>query len=148
MGVSTLLAWVDATGAMDVGMPAHAVFTTEGLAPQMARRTKNYPQSRTVPQDNKRAMLKFSGQESTTSDVEGGTMRANKNSLRDTNIDNHRLAGFPTPGFEPMKMRAGMEGTMDRCQVPSRQDVDQSARSRSSGQEKIAAPVDKSLHAR
>lgn len=103
---------------------ANAVFTTEGLAPQMARRAKNYPQSRTVPQDDKIAKLKFSGRESTTSDVEGGTMTANKNSLRDT-IDNHRLAGFPAPGFEPMKMRAVMEGTMDRCQVPSRQDVDQ-----------------------
>jgi hypothetical protein len=127
-----LLAWVDATGATNVGMPAqghqrliaNAVFTTEGLAPQMARRAKNYPQSGTVPQDDKRAMLQFSGRESTTSDVEGGTMRANKNSLRDT-IDNHRLAGFLAPGFEPMKMRAVMEGTMDRCQVPSRQDVDQ-----------------------
>jgi hypothetical protein len=103
---------------------ANAVFTTEDLAPQMARRAKNYPQSRTVPQDEKRAMLQFSGWESTTSHVEGGTMRANKNSLRDT-IDNHRLAGFPAPGFEAMKMRAAMEGTMDRCQAPSRQDVDQ-----------------------
>jgi hypothetical protein len=64
-----LLAWVDATGATYVGMPAkghqrliaNAVFTTEGLAPQMAGRAKHFPQSRTVPQDDK---SKFSGRES------------------------------------------------------------------------------------
>jgi hypothetical protein len=44
-----------------------------------------------------------------------------------------------------MKIRAGTGGTMDRCQVPSRQDLDQLATPGSGGQEMIAVPVDEGV---